>query len=451
MNKKIIVNKFGGGILNKKLIPYIEKRLKDQIKDGANPIVVVSALPSVTDSLVDILSSIKKGKKTTEKGVQTFIQNTLKKHYDTMSAIGMKELYKENASKELWNITDELSDCILQYIKEKSPLYLEDKIISYGEQLSATLFTYFLQNLNIDGERILAQDIPIITDDHYKNANIDYKISSKNVIKKIGDKMKVVVIPGFTGINEYGHTTTLGRGGTDTTACFIGASLKADKVILWKDVSGVLSADPRIVKEAKTIPYLSYQEAEEAGKIIHDKAIQYSKMSRTPIEITSLENPKFKTIVGPEKKSGKRGTKIVSYKKNLKLFILTDETIKGSEMFDIASTIFVKEKVDVLLISNTRYSLQIVTDENNEEVIEKVYKNLDEKIDKIEMYDVSMVYLVGDFDVNDVNKFNSLLTKIKADMEISAFLYKDCTRLEAIIKTNKVEKIIQALHKNFIK
>ncbi len=385
MNKKYIVNKFGGGILKKELIPFMEQRIKEQLKAGYAPVVVVSALPGVTDKL-------------------------------------------------------------LHEAKDKD-MQMKDKIISKGEKDSALIFAKYLNDLGMPAEVASAEEM-IVTDDNFGNANIIYKPSEKNVQKRIASFDKIPVIPGFMGKTKNGETTTLGRGGTDTTACFVGASLRAEKVILWKDVEGVMSANPKIVKNAKTVPFVSYQEAEEAGKIIHDKAIQYVKIYDTPIEIASLTDPKQKTVVGKAKKL-KHGTKIVSYKKDLVLFTITDESKKENSLLSISSNAFFKHKVDIILISNTQYSIQIVADNANGKA-EEVYEEINKKVKEVEMHPVSMIYLIGSFDVYDVNDFNAMLIKMKADLEISAFLYKNCTRLEAIIKEQNIDKIINALHKKFI-
>lgn len=386
IDKKIIVNKFGGGILKKELIPFMEKRIKEQLEAGYSPVVVVSALPGVTDKL---LSSAKG---------------------ESMQA--------------------------------------KDTIISKGEKESAQMFAKYLNDLGMPAEVVEAEDM-IVTDDNFGNANIIYNLSEKNVQRKLASLEKIPVIPGFTGITKNGDTTTLGRGGTDTTACFIGAALRADKVVLWKDVDGVMSANPKIVKTAKTVPFVSYQEAEEAGKIIHDKAIQYVKMHDTPIEIASLVDPKQKTVVGKAKKL-KHGTKIVSYKKDLVLFTISDESKRENGLLAISSNAFFKHKVDIILISNTQYSIQIVADNANGKA-DEVYEEINAKVKEVEMHPVSMIYLIGSFDVYDVNDFNAMLIKMKADLEISAFLYKNCTRLEAIIKEQDIDKIINSLHKKFIK
>lgn len=381
-----IVNKFGGGILKKELIPFMEQRIKEQLKAGYAPVVVVSALPGVTDKL-------------------------------------------------------------LHEAKDKD-MQMKDKIISKGEKDSALIFAQYLNDLGMPAEVASAEEM-IVTDDNFGNANIIYKPSEKNVQKKITTLNKIPVIPGFMGKTKNGETTTLGRGGTDTTACFVGASLRAEKVILWKDVEGVMSANPKIVKNAKTVPFVSYQEAEEAGKIIHDKAIQYVKIYDTPIEIASLTDPKQKTVVGKAKKL-KHGTKIVSYKKDLVLFTISDESKKENGLLAISSNAFFKHKVDIILISNTQYSIQIVADNANGKA-EEVYEEINKKVKEVEMHAVSMIYLIGSFDVYDVNEFNAMLIKMKADLEISAFLYKNCTRLEAIIKEQNIDKIINALHKKFVK
>lgn len=440
--KKIIVNKFGGGILKKDLIPFIEKRIKEELKAGYSPVVVVSALPGVTDELIAISKTLKE-----KKNYKPLLNKLKEKHTQTLIDINLSQENRIKATTLLIKTFSELEKQLESFkgVTNKE----EDAIIAYGEKLSANLFSVYLEDLGVPSGVFFAEDLEILTDDNFKNSNILYSQSEKNVQKKFKDVTIVPVIPGFTGITKNGDTTTLGRGGTDTTACFIGASLRASKVVLWKDVGGVMSANPKIVKTAKTIPFISYQEAEEAGKIIHGKAIQYVKMHDTPIEITSLADPKQKTTVGNIKKL-KHGTKIVSYKKDLVLFTISDESKKENSLLSISSNAFFKHKVDIILISNTQYSIQIVADNANGKA-DEVYEEINKKVKDVDMHPVSMVYLVGNFDVYDVNDFNAMLIKMKADLEISAFLYKNCTRLEAIIRETNLDKIINVLHKKFIK
>ncbi|MFA6177351.1 MAG: aspartate kinase [Candidatus Paceibacterota bacterium] len=282
MPKKIIVNKFGGGILIKNFIPLMVERLREQIKDGYQPVVVISALPGVTNELLTIKD-------------RAFLRKFKKTNFQVMIDLGFKKEWQKKAKNELNKLFDNMEKDLEL---DKTISANEDKIVAYGEKLSATIFTFYLEMLGLPARRFLAEEIPIMTDDNFRNANIIYKISQKNVQEKINDLKEIPVIPGFTGKTKEGKTTTLGRGGTDTTACFVGSALRAKKIILWKDVGGVFSADPKIAPEAKNLPTISYREAEKAGRIIHDKAIQYAKLFNTPLEITSLINPKLKTKVG---------------------------------------------------------------------------------------------------------------------------------------------------------
>lgn len=445
MKKEIIVNKFGGGILTKDLIPFIKKRLTEQIIKGYQSIAVVSAMPGVTDEILNFLTSVKENHN--EALIISFIKTLTKKHEDIISNIVQGKTNQEKAKAELDNLLSNLEKKLL-LVKTISN-ETEDHLVSYGEKLSAVIFNHYLNSANLKSQKFLAEEISIITDDNFKNANIDYKISEKNLIAKISNIKDIIVIPGFTGITNKGEITTLGRGGTDTTACFVGAALRAEKVILWKDVGGVLSADPKIITKAKTIPFINYFEAEEAGKIIHDKAIQYVKMFKTPIEIASIANPKLKTKIGEIKKMQK-GAKIVSIKKNLDFILITDENIKLNDLLLITGEIFKKHKVEMTLISNTRYSLQIVADNKNNQ-LDKVCEELKSKVEKVEVTNASMIFLVGWFDAKDVSNFNDLLVKQNADLLISAFYYENCYRVEAVIKTDNINKIMSAVYKKFIR
>ncbi|HUC89036.1 MAG TPA: aspartate kinase [Candidatus Paceibacterota bacterium] len=438
MARKIIINKFGGGILTKKFIPLIKERLNEQIKAGYMPVIVVSAMHGITDEIIKFLNN----KKISDQSIRVFIKNLRDMHDQIMANMGVKVNLQEIFSK----LRTVLEEALLRTVLAPAD---EDEIVSYGEKLSAAILTSYLSDLKLPVKKYLAEEIPIITDDNFKNANILYKESEKNVQNKFLNLKEIPIIPGFTGITRDGQTTTLGRGGTDTTACFIGSALQARNIILWKDVAGVFSADPKIVPKARTIPYISYREAEESGKVIHEKAIQYVKMFKTPIEITYIANPKLKTKIG-KIMDQQKGAKIVSFKKDLALIIITDETAKITELLYETSRIFSKYKVDMILISNTRYSLQIVADNNNG-LLDKVIGELKGNFSKIEISKVNMFFLVGNFNVKDVNDFNDILIKHKTGLQISAFLYENCTRLEAVVKSDKVEDIIRVLYKKFIK
>lgn len=435
-------------------------RISEQLNNGKNPVIVVSALKGVTDELLLFYNLLKdkikrnqkigrSSEKYVEKLINPFLLGLRQKHADMMNHAQIGQEEQKKILLELDKTLDNLKSDLMVVIRFGSLTIFQDKILAYGEKLASIFFSGFLSSNNISADYIFAEEIPIVTDSKYSNANIDYEVSEQGLKKIFHDQKGVIVIPGFTGKNIEGNITTLGRGGTDTTACFVAAALRAEKVILWKDVPGVLSADPKIVPEAKTVEYVSYAEAEESGKVIHDKAIQYVKMHETEAEVASIVDPEKKTIVGPES-SGNKGAKMISFKKGLYLILITDEGMSEYGFLNGITKIFNDYEINMVLIRNTRDSLQIVVEENNGE-LEKALLELREKDYGIIDSPVNMVTLIGSLDWKMVNTFNDALISMCPDAQIGAFPYKDCIRLEAIVKTEEMEKVIRGFHKIFIK
>lgn len=292
MPKKIIVNKFGGGIMTNEFIPLIKTRLQEQIEEGYSPVIVVSALKGITDTILSFLTRPKSN-------AGQLVKDLLQKHMAMLSSAKVKEYWKKLAKIELAKTLKDMKKDLTAFNFNKSTARDEDKISAYGEKLSVTFLTCYLNSYQLTAEKILAEDIPIITDDNFKNANISYATTERNIRRKLLKLKNIPVIAGFTGLTSSGHTSTIGRGGTDTTACLVGAALRANKVMLWKDVAGIFSSDPKISPDAITLPFVSYAKAEKIGKVIHGKAIQYIKLHHTPAEIIYIVNPRLKTKIGP--------------------------------------------------------------------------------------------------------------------------------------------------------
>jgi len=459
-NGKIIVNKFGGGIMIEKHIPFTEERLREQIKAGFRPVVVVSALKGVTDRIIHFLAGLKhevcrnqqiggNTEKFSIRLVSPFVAELKEDHLKLLEQVGVLREERKKAMTDMDKIFSGLENDLNALLRFGFLNVFDDKISAYGEKLAGVFFTAYLNSKGFTARTIMAEDIPIMTDVSFRDANIDYKVSEKNARKKILKSAGIPVIPGFTGKTANGNITTLGRGGTDTTACFLGAALRADKIILWKDVDGVLSADPKIVPSAKTVPFISYAEAEESGKIIHDKAIQYVKMFKTPAEVAAISDPAKKTLVGPAKDK-KEGPKIVSFKKDLSLLIITDEKMNQRGYLAHVTGLLASRKVNLDTIRNTRDKLHIVAESYNGP-IEEAVRDLKEEVAKLKIIPVNMVVLIGSLSWEMVSRFNDVLIKLCPDAELGAFPYRNCVRLEAVVRAEDTEKMIRALHEEFIK
>lgn len=180
-----------------------------------------------------------------------------------------------------------------------------DVLVSTGEQITISKLAIMLNDLGYKAISLTGWQIPIVTDDNFGNAKI--KTIKAETILDLFDKGYIVIIAGFQGVNENGEITTLGRGGSDTTAVAIAASLNADKCDIYTDVDGVFTTDPRITDKARKIDLISYDEMLElsslGAKVLHNRCVEIGKKFDISISVkdTGMENSSG-TIVENNKK-----------------------------------------------------------------------------------------------------------------------------------------------------
>ena len=177
-----------------------------------------------------------------------------------------------------------------------------DMIMSCGEIISGTILATMLDSMGIPATFLTGTQAGIITTKAFSNAKIK-KINTKKIQRELADG-KVVIIAGFQGGTEDGEITTLGRGGSDTSAVAIGKALGSDLVQIYTDVDGIMTADPRIEPDAKVLKYADYDEvfqmAENGAKVIHPRAVELAKNADIILQIKNTYNPTFEgTKIGP--------------------------------------------------------------------------------------------------------------------------------------------------------
>ncbi|HHY17900.1 MAG TPA: aspartate kinase [Firmicutes bacterium] len=174
-----------------------------------------------------------------------------------------------------------------------------DLLLSCGEIISAVLMVQELKTRHIDAMALSGGQAGIVTDTNFGDAHI-IAIDSTHVKRHL-DEGKVVVVAGFQGRAESGDITTLGRGGSDTTATALGGVLQAECIEIYTDVEGIMTADPRVVQSARTIPLVTYDEvvhlAWEGAKVIHPRAVEIAKRAQIPVWVRSLKPESKKTII----------------------------------------------------------------------------------------------------------------------------------------------------------
>ena len=198
------------------------------------------------------------------------------------------------ATDSLVNLTNQIS--------EKKNFEEYDVVVSSGEQVTAGLLAMALSDLNIKSRSLMGWQIPIITDDTHYKAIIE-NISNKNIFTLL-NKEVIVVIPGFQGVTSENRISTLGRGGSDTSAVAIAASIKAERCDIYTDVDGVYTADPRMVPKAKKLKKISYEEmlemASQGAKVLQTRSVALAMKNKLKINVLSSFEDKVGTFVVDE-------------------------------------------------------------------------------------------------------------------------------------------------------
>lgn len=285
--------KFGGSSVgNAKGIQNVLEILQTYHDKNERIAVVVSAMSGVTNLLIET------GKKAsaTDDSFRENLSEIEEKHFQAIRELIEARLQSKVFArvKYMFNELDDLLHGVF-LLKELSPRTL-DLALSFGERLSAYILSESLKQKGLDAEYLDSREL-IKTDKTFGRARVDYKQTNQNIVNYFQHKKNIQVVTGFIGSTDQGETTTLGRGGSDYTAAIFGAALNVDQIDIWTDVDGVMTADPKKVKSAFTLPSISYSEAMElshfGAKVIYPPTLQPAFGNNIPIRIRNTFNPSF--------------------------------------------------------------------------------------------------------------------------------------------------------------
>lgn len=248
--------------------------------------------------------------------------------------------------------TDELLSLVSEDFKKRNSSSL-DKLVSCGEIISSIVFASELQDNNIEAFPLIGKDIGILTDNNFGNAKI-LNIDTLN-IEELLSKNIIPVIAGFQGVTIDGNITTLGRGGSDISAVKLAASLKCSGVEFFKDVDGLMTADPRIVSRAKSIDEISYDELFElsvyGNNIIHPEAVKVAMDEKIPITIKNTFNDFKGTVINENFSDGKNIFKGMNYLKDcVQIKIFKDDNVNNENYYKVFQKIS-DENIDIDFIN----------------------------------------------------------------------------------------------------
>ena len=298
-----------------------------------------------------------------ESGQGTAVLSALRsQHAEALKSLVREESARTSIEEELEEVYAEGSRLFegTALLRELTPRTL-DAISSLGERLSAPLVSGAVRELGLPSESVDTTEV-IVTDAFHGGAEplMDLTREACEVrLRPLLEKSIVPVVTGFLGATTEGKLTTLGRGGSDYSATILGAALNADEVIIWTDVDGVLTADPRLVPEARTIPVISYREAAElaffGAKVLHPKTLRPVMQAAIPVWIRNSFTPQRPgTKITPEGRSIGGGVKALTAIQDVALISVGGPGIVG--LPDVVGRTFsttAEVRANVLLISQS--------------------------------------------------------------------------------------------------
>ncbi len=397
-----VVLKIGGGILrNKESFVRVVDIVKNKQVNNERQLIVISALYGVTDFLINSLNKCVLNQNIVEQK----IVELKKMHFDYLEYIS-NPLVKQKAAFELNDKISILEKFLygVSYLKEVSPRS-KDLVQSFGERLSPVVLEAFLSDAQINAKFIDAEEAGILCKGNFENAYVDLEKTQVNLHTKVDELLlsTVVLLPGYYGIDDSGDVKTFGRGGTDYSSGFI-ANIFDAKLEIWKDVSGFMTADPKIVKNAKQINSLSYEEAEELGylgaKILHPKTIDPLRQKGLCAEVKNVFAPEVKgTIICGEKTTNDSVVKSVTAVKDVGIV-----SVESSSMVNVpgfASLIFSKlaEKgISIGMIVTSEASIAFSVDAKNVDAAEDCAKSVSDQYPcKVRTQkEISLLAIVGE-------------------------------------------------------
>lgn len=347
--------KFGGtSVGSVESIKAVLAIVKESYEAGEKPLVVLSAMSGITNLLTKMAEDAAEGKPFAED-----LKLLEEKHFEVVKKL-IAVKFQNPVLTRLKLLVNELEDLLqgVTALKELSN-QSKDLIISYGERCSNYLVAKIMEQEVPEAEYINASHY-IKTDSNFGNAHLNEPLTAQ-LIQALSQTHadKLLFVTGFIGSNDKGRITTLGRGGSDYTAAIFGSVLNASAIEIWTDVNGMLTADPRIVKKAFSLPVLSYTEAMElsyfGAKVIYPPTMVPAFMKKIPIVIRNTFQPKFPgTVIQFE--TGKSGFPIkgISSISDVSVINLTGSGMVGKSGFSgRLFTLLAREQINVILITQS--------------------------------------------------------------------------------------------------
>ena len=397
----LIVKKFGGSsVADKERIFHVAERCIEDYKAGNDVVVVLSAMGDTTDDLLSLAGTINpKAKK-----------------------------------REL------------------------DMLLSTGEQVSVSLMAMAMQSLDVPAVSLNAFQVRMHSTSRYGNARFK-RVETERILHEL-DSRKIVIVTGFQGVNKYDDVTTLGRGGSDTTAVALAAALHADKCEIYTDVDGVYTADPRVVKNARKIDLITYDEMLElaslGARVLHNRSVEMAKKYNVELIVRSSLNRSEGTIVKEAKGMEKLLVTGVAADKNTARISVIGVEDKPGIAFRIFDTLAKNNiNVDIILQSVGREGTKDISFTVASDDLEAAIRNLRENQERLTIRDITWN--------EDVAKLSVVGAGMMSNPGVAAKMFESLynsrvninmistseIRITVLVPEKDIDKAMNAVHDGF--
>lgn len=331
----MITMKFGGtSVGSAEAIEQVVSIISEQLKTDPHVAVIVSAMGGVTDLLIQ---SVNLAVEADKWGYLSISNDIRDKHEDAIMQLIRVGTLRESILVEINALLDKhIELCNAVNILGEATPRIRDSVVSFGERLSSRMIATVLQDRGIQGQAFDAGQF-LITNDIHQDADPLWDITKETISEQLRPQIESGIVPiitGFTGSTVDGVTTTLGRGGSDFSAAVFAAYLDSDELIIWTDVDGVMTTDPRLDKRAKVLPYISYTEVGElayyGAKVLHPKTVQPIITREIPLRVRNTFNPEHPgTLIGAESRASNNIIKAVTAIRSVSMLTVSGKGMLG--------------------------------------------------------------------------------------------------------------------------
>ncbi|MBQ0002956.1 MAG: aspartate kinase [Treponema sp.] len=439
----MIVMKFGGSsVADADRIRHVASIIK-AYKDE-KPVVVLSAMGDTTDYLLEAADIAVNG--------EVDISGVEKLHRETAEKLGIKIEAIDELLEELTQLLTGIS--MLKELTKRT----RDYLVSFGERMSVRMMAAYLNKEGLAAKFYDAWDAGITSDSNFMSAelleDVWQDIPEKLNDYKYGVSKEIPIVTGFIAKDVKGNITTLGRGGSDLTATMIGSAMQADEIQTWKDVDGILTADPRVVKNAHPVPEVTYEEAAElayfGAQVLHPRSMQPCLKSGVPVRVKNSYNIESDGSIIVENHTGEipKVTAITSVK-HVTLIDINSTRMLGSAGF-MAHVFnnFLKWGISVDVIATSEVSVSLTV--NGKTDLTGLLKDLDNVADVEVQKDKSIVTIICDADHSSsilASGFGALAEKGINVQMISQGASK--VNISVIVDDEEVNETVNTLHEAF--